>query len=138
MKKTASQLYEMINKTAIQLMLEDGLSREEAFKLAVPKHFESVAVEEGKLLKVFDELVWVTLNKIQDDLKLEKVGVGRIMIMMQLQGNADRQRVYGALRKLATRGMVYRPNQKTWSRIRKAKQKKGARPAVAAKSAASD
>jgi Glu-tRNA(Gln) amidotransferase subunit E-like FAD-binding protein len=141
LKKTASELYTLINKEAIRLMLEEGYSREEAFERAVPKHFETTAIEEDKIPNIFTEMVWKALNTIQDELKLEKVNSGRIMIKMQLQGNADRQRVYSALRKLVKLGLVYCPNgkgSKSWARVRKPKLESDFAKRLAEHSAAAD
>lgn len=124
MKKTAPKIYDHVNKEAIRLMLEDGLDREEAYRRAVPKHFENIAVEEGKLPSIFTEMVWKALNKAHDDMKLDKIKSGHIMIRMQLQGNADRQRVYAALVKLEGLGLVYRPDGKSWARVKKVAAKK--------------
>lgn len=137
--KTAAKLYAMITQEAVRLMLVDGLTREEAFRRAVPKHFEDVAVEENRIPSHTTQMVWIKINELQDKFALKQVAAGRIRIALDLGDNGrGRTTVYDALDRLRDLGLVYNPTPRTWSRVEQAAGKFTVEAALAAIGAAAD
>ncbi len=132
-RKTVSRLYEGVFAEAQRLMFEEGLSKSEAFMIAVPGHFSDIAEADKRVPSDFALMVWKAVNELQDGPpERDRITNGQVCTKLQLKVDAYAFKVWQSFCELEAFGMLHRFNGKAWSRNEKEDKVKKIRSSVAA------